>query len=213
VTDASVSPVLYELLGGVVAEDALPMFVQVVPVAREGDLTRFALIVETVGGPLLVGMEGSQLPMEQALVAVGPDGKMGRITQRRATLKVTPEAANGVAAQGLRTVWSIDLPPGDHQLRIATVQTTSGARGSLYLDLLVKDQHPLDPKGLAGLLQDQKPTAFVDPAIQSVLSSQDFQPGRLRPAGRLAPSGPPPAVAFVGPDLAKSTRERATPAP
>ncbi len=172
--DAAVSPALAELLGGVVAEDALPMFVQVVAVAREGDLTRFALVVETVGGPLLVGMEGAQLPLEQALVSVGPDGKMGRITHRRATLKVTPEAANGVAAQGLRTVWSIDLPAGNHQVRIATVQTTSGARGSLYLDLLVKHQHPLDPQGLAGLLQEQKPTAFVDPALQAVLTSPDL---------------------------------------
>ncbi|MGV3518591.1 VWA domain-containing protein [Luteitalea sp.] len=169
VADPAVSPALAELLGGVVAEDMLPMFVQAVPVAREGDLTRFALVVDIVGGPLLVGMEGAQLPLEQAVVSVGPNGKVGRITHRRTMLKVTPEAANSVAAQGLRTVWSINLPAGDHQVRIATVQTTSGARGSLYLDLLVTDEHPLDPKGLAGLLQEQKPTAFVDSDVQAAL--------------------------------------------
>jgi VWFA-related protein len=172
--DAGVSPALAQLLGGVVAEDALPMFVQAIPVAREGDLTRFAVVVDAVGGPLLVGMADDQLPLEQALVSVGPNGKMGRISHRRAMLKITPEAAKGVATAGLRTVWSIALPAGDHQVRIATVQTSSGAKGSLYLDLVVKDQHPVDPEGLAGLLQEQKPTAFVDSAVQAVLRSQNF---------------------------------------
>jgi len=169
-TDGSLSPELRELLTGIVATDGLPLFVQAVPVAREGSRVRFALVVEAAGAPLVANLVDGQLPLHQAVVAIDDKGRMGKITQRQAVLKIGADASRVVAEQGLRTIWSIDLPPGEHQVRVATVQPATGLRGSMYLDLAVQDAHPVDPASLTGLLQFPKPTAFVDPAVQSLLA-------------------------------------------
>ncbi len=163
------SPVWQHLLGGIAPEDGLPMFVQAVPVARTDAGTRFALIVETAGGPLVSGLQDAQLPIEQAVVAIDGEGRMGAVTSRSATLKVSPEATRVVAEHGIRTIWNVELAPGDHQVRVATVQPTTGLMGSLYLDLAVAEATAVDPAALAAIVQVQKPTAFIDPAIQALV--------------------------------------------
>ena len=71
---------------------------------------------------------------------------------------------------GVRSIWCIDLPPGAHQLRLATVHEQSGRGGSMYLDVNVETGRSADPSALLAINQAPKPTAFIDPEAKKLLA-------------------------------------------
>src|SRR5690606_14972741 len=153
---------LRTLLAGVMPDDGLPMRVQAVPVSRAGKRTTVAVVVE-VNGTLLGAQADGALRVEQGLLTVNGTGKADNGMRRTFDLTLTPVQQQVLAGTGLRSVWAVDLPSGTHQLRVASVDTTTGRGGSVYLDVHVSD----DVAQAAGALVASRflsmmPTAFAD---------------------------------------------------
>lgn len=159
----SLPPQLRTLLAGVMPDDGLPMRVQAVPVSRTGKRTTVAVVVE-VNGTLLGGdpADGA-LRVEQGLVTVNGTGKADNGLRRTFDLTLTPLQKEVLAGTGLRSVWAVDLPKGVHQLRVASVDATTGRGGSVYLDVDVSGDTELPPDALvASRFLSMMPTAFAD---------------------------------------------------
>jgi hypothetical protein len=167
---SNLSPAIRTLLAGIVPVDALPMVVQMVAIGEQKGKVRYAVITETAGGPLVDGLEGDRIGIEQAILSIDGNGKMANATQKKAELKVNPQQVETLGALGLRTVWCIDLPPGPHQIRVATVHQQTGRGGSMYLDVTVEAGKAPTPEVLQTLSQTPKPTAFVDPEAKKLMT-------------------------------------------
>ncbi len=170
---SQVSPAMRTLLGGVVPTDALPMFVQLITLGQHAGKVRYAVVTETAGGPLIDGLGGNQLGIEQAIVSIDASGTLANATQKKATLRVGPAQVQAVGALGLRTIWCVDLAPGMHQLRVATVHEESGRGGSMFLEVMVDAAQPPNAAALLALARAPKPTAFVDPEVQRLIAGRD----------------------------------------
>ncbi len=168
---SGLSPTMRTLLGGVVPTDALPMFVQLIALGEDKGKVRYAVVTETAGGPLVDGLEGDRVGIEQAVLTIDSQGKMANATQRKAELRVGgAQQVQTLGALGLRSIWCVDLAPGAHQIRVATVHQQSGRGGSMYLDVFVEPGQPSNADALLALAQAPKPTAFVDPAAQKLMA-------------------------------------------
>jgi VWFA-related protein len=170
---SGLSPTMRALLGGAVPTDALPMVVQLIAIGEHKGKVRYAVVTETAGGPLVAGLEGDRVGIEQAIVSIDIDGKLANAMQKKAELKVGPHQVQTLGALGLRTVWCVDLVPGPQQIRVATVHQQSGRGGSMYVDVLVEAGQPFDASALSALAQSPKPTAFVDPEAKKLMSGSD----------------------------------------
>jgi VWFA-related protein len=166
----SLSANMRTLLSGIVPIDALPMVVQMIAIGEHKGKTRYAVVTETAGGPLVEGIEGDRVSIEQAILSIDDNGKIANATQKKAELKVGPQQVEMLGALGLRTIWCIDLAPGIHQVRVATVDQRSGRGGSMYLDIAVEAGAPANAAALMALNQSPKPTAFVDPEAKKVMT-------------------------------------------
>jgi VWFA-related protein len=167
---ANLSPAMRSLLSGSVPVDALPMVVQMIAIGEQTGKVRFAVVTETAGGPLVDGIEGDRVGIEQAILSINSQGKMANAIQKRAELKVGPHQVAMLGGLGVRTIWCIDLPPGSHQVRVATVHQQSGRGGSMYLDVTVEAGKAPTPEALQALAQSPKPTAFVDPEAKKLMA-------------------------------------------
>ena len=78
-------------------------------------------------------------------------------------------ASQAIGARGLRSLWAVDLPPGTHQVRVATVHPVTGRSGSMYVDLVVHADHAVDTANLAAVAEHPMPTAFIAPEITALL--------------------------------------------
>ena len=125
---SSLSPAMRTLLSGIVPMDALPMVVQMIAIGEQKGKVRYAVVTETAGGPLVDGIEGDRVGLEQAILSIDINGKIANATQKKAELKVGPAQVQMLGELGVRTIWCIDLPPGAHQIRVATVHQQSGPR-------------------------------------------------------------------------------------
>jgi len=168
---SNLSPAMRTLLSGMVPVDALPMVVQMIAIGEQKGKVRYAVVTETAGGPLVDGLEGDRVGIEQAILSMDINGKMANATQKRAELKVGPAQVQMLGELGVRTIWCIDLPPGAHQIRVATVHQQSGRGGSMYLDVTVEGGKAFDADALLSLSQSPKPTAFVDPEAKKLMAA------------------------------------------
>lgn len=167
----SLSPTMRTLLSGIVPVDALPMIVQMIAIGEHKGKVRYAVVTETAGGPLVDGLDGDRVGIEQAILSIDMNGKVANATQKRAELKVGPSQVQMLGELGVRSIWCIDLPPGAHQLRVATVHEQSGRGGSMYLDVNVETGRSPDPSALLAINQAPKPTAFIDPEAKKLLGT------------------------------------------
>ncbi|HTV01585.1 MAG TPA: VWA domain-containing protein [Luteitalea sp.] len=169
--NADLSPTMRGLIGGAVPVDALPMVVQLFAIGEQKGRTRYAVVTETAGGPLIDGLDGDRIELEQAIVTIDANGKTSNATQKRAELKIGPAQARTVGMLGVRSVWCVDLPPGPHQVRVATVHKQTGRGGSMYVDIVAEAGQPLNPAALVSLAQAPKPTVFVDPEAKKLMDA------------------------------------------
>ena len=159
----SLSPQLRTLLAGVMPDDTLPMRVQAVPISRKGTMTSVAIVVEVNGSVLGGAGQEETLRLEQGLLTVSADGKVGNGTRRTFDIKMSPMQWEILTATGLRTVSAVDLPKGRHQLRVGSVHTATGRGGAVYLDVDVSGDKALPPGALiASRVLSRMPTPFSD---------------------------------------------------
>jgi VWFA-related protein len=169
-TPSGLSTGLQNLLSDIVEEDDLAMKVQVVPLAERKGKTLAAVIVEVDGAPLVASAEDGKVALDQAIFSLDSRGKTANASRRHAKLTFTPAQLDVLDATALRTVWAVELTPGEHQLRLAAVDEVSGRGGSVFVDVAI-------PKGrlprtviVASQALSAMPTAFVDRDIGDFLS-------------------------------------------
>lgn len=71
--------------------------------------------------------------------AIGADGAQVTARVDSTNMQVSPRTRAAIDANGWRYLTRVDLPPGFYQLRIAAREETSGAFGTVFLDLAVPD--------------------------------------------------------------------------
>jgi VWFA-related protein len=214
----SLSPQLRTLLSGVMPDDGLPMRVQAVPVSRGEKAVTVAVIVEVNGSVLASVRRDRPLRIEQGLLTVDAKGKAANGTRRIADLSLSPAQREILAATGLRSVWAVSLPPGQHALRVATIDVETGRGGSVYLDVDVRNS-PLPPPDvlLASRVLSAMPTLFADQRLATWISAMPTAT-RVFPEGDVLTITLPTAAAPAAARLAKASGEvvwegRSTPAP
>ena len=148
------------------------MVVQMIAIGEQKGKVRYAVVTETAGGPLVDGLEGDRVGIEQAILSIDINGKMSNATQKNAER----QGRAGAGADARRRwacgrIWCIDLPPGPHQIRVATVHQQSGRGGSMYLDVTVEAGKVPTPEALLALNQSPKPTAFIDPEAKKLMAA------------------------------------------
>ncbi len=169
---SGLSPEMRTLLTGVLPADALPMVVQMFPIDEHGGKVRYAVVSEMAGGPLVAGLDGDRVGIEQAILSVDAKGRIANATQKNAELKIGPAQVATLGQLGVRSIWTIDLAPGSHQVRLATVHRQSGRGGSMYLDVAVEAGRPLATEALRALAATPRPTAFIDPQVKALMGAR-----------------------------------------
>jgi hypothetical protein len=100
------------------------------------------------------------LSIEQGLLTVNATGKAGNGERRVFEVSLSPPQWDVLRATGLRSVWAIDVPEGQHQVHVASIDTATGRGGSVYLDVNVPDGDGLPPGLLiASRVLSMMPTA------------------------------------------------------
>lgn len=161
---------LQNLLSDIVEEDDLAMKVQVVPLAVRKQKTLAAVIVEVAGAPLVASAEDGKVTLDQAIFSLDGRSRTANATRRRARLSFTPEQLERLDASGVRTVWSVELKPGEHQIRLAAVDERSGRGGSVFVDIHIPEDVPTSGVIVASQALATMPTAFVDKDVREFLS-------------------------------------------
>lgn len=169
---SGLSQPLQRLLSDVVPQDALGLRVQVIPLVERKGRTLMAVIAEADGPTLaMTGVQDGRLAIEQALFTLDDRGRTANATRRRFGIRINEQQRTVLSASALRTVWAIELPPGEHQLRLAAVDEHSGRGGSLYIDLQVHAGRAAQGIAVASRALAMVPTAFIDRDVQRYLSA------------------------------------------
>ncbi|MGB2715137.1 MAG: VWA domain-containing protein [Vicinamibacterales bacterium] len=165
-TPNSLPPQLRTLLSGVMHADGLPMIVHAVPIAGKGKTAMLAVIVEVNGNAVAAGSD-RRVKIEQGVLTVDGKGKATNGVRRIFDVSLSPTQWDVLKATALRSVWAIDVSKGRHQVRVASIDTTSGRGGSVYLDVSVPDVDNLRPDPLvASRVLSLMPTVFVDERLR-----------------------------------------------
>ena len=93
---------------------------------------------------LMVEVDAGAIPanatkLEVGYRAIGADGKPAAARIDATNMQVSPRTRAAIDANGWRYLTTIDLPPGAYQLRVAAREETSGAYGTVFLDVAVPD--------------------------------------------------------------------------
>jgi VWFA-related protein len=168
-TPSGLSRDLQRLLSDTVPSDGLGLRVQAVPLVERRNRTLMAVVVEVDGPSLTVGMDGQSVDMEQAVFTLDDRGRVSNTSRRRLSIDAGADQMAVLRDTALRTVFAIELPPGDHQVRLGVLDEVTRRGGSLYLDVRVEKAQP--PRGIAVASHalSMVPTAFVDRTVSRLL--------------------------------------------
>jgi VWFA-related protein len=169
-TPSGLSVGLQNLLSDIVEEDDLAMKVQVVPLVERKGKTLVAVIAEVDGAPLVASSDGGKVALDQAIFSLDSRGKTANASRRHAKLTFTPAQLELLDATALRTVWAVELAPGEHQLRLAAIDEVSGRGGSVFVDVSIPKGVPPRSVIVASQALSTVPTAFVDREVGAYLS-------------------------------------------
>lgn len=164
-------PPLRALLRGTLPGDGLPLRAQAMPIGagEARQTTRFAVVVEVDGAALAALATNGRLSMAVAQLTLNGQGAASNATRRTMVVSFSPEQLTLLKASALRMVSTLDLPEGDHQVRMAVLEEPSGLGGAVHLEIAVPNLGL--PPGLAvgSRAWAMVPTAFVDPTAAAAL--------------------------------------------
>ena len=113
----------------------LPMRASASVIRRTATGTTALLVVEVDAGAI----PANATKLDVGYRAIGADGKSAAARVEATNMKVSPRTRAAIDANGWRYLTTIDLPPGPYQLRVAAREETSGAYGTVFLDIAVPD--------------------------------------------------------------------------
>lgn len=153
------------LLSPVVPVDEVAMQAQAVAVSRSAEGTTYAVVVEARGAGLHIDGDGA-CRLEQGLLTVDKKGKAANGRRREMAFKVPPGQREQLSTTTLRSLWAVTLPPGRHQVRVATLDAATGRGGAVYLDLDVPSATRAPDLFVSSELQASMPTLFADEQVK-----------------------------------------------
>lgn len=168
-TPSGLSRDLQRLLLDTVPSDGLSLRVQAVPLVERRNGTLMAVVVEVDGPSLTVGMDGRSVDLEQAVFTLDDRGRTSNASRRRLSIDAGGDQMAVLCDSALRTVWAIELSPGDHQVRLGVFDERTGRGGSLHLDVRVEKAQPPLGIAVASHALSMVPTAFVDRTVSRLL--------------------------------------------
>ena len=85
------------------------------------------------------------------MMAMDQNGKVPDGDRTNLDLKLRKQTRDLMMQTGIRSVATLDLPPGRYQLRVAAREANGGAVGSVFTDLEVPD-FSKEPLAMSGIL-------------------------------------------------------------
>jgi VWFA-related protein len=98
--------------------------------------------------------------LEISMMAMDINGKVPDGDRANLDLKLRKQTRDLMSRTGIRSVATLDLPPGRYQLRVAAREANNGALGSVFTDLIVPD-FSSDPLSMSGILLSSSGSALT----------------------------------------------------
>ncbi len=168
------SPEVRDALNSALPAPGLDISVHAAPFKGTGKTTSVLVTVQ---------VEGSKLPFKQAgetftnaleisMMAMNDVGKVPDGDRANLELKLRKQTRDLMEQTGIRSITTLDLPPGKYQLRVAAREANDGQVGSVFTDLIVPAFN--EPLSMSGILLSSSgagltPTPRMDEELKKLL--------------------------------------------
>ncbi len=138
---AGTSPEVRAALNSALPTPGLNLSVQAAPFKGTNKLASVAVTVQVEGERLAFKPSGDVFTnaIEISMMAMDQSGKVPDGDRASLDLKLRKQTRDLMAQTGLRSVATLDLPPGRYQLRVAAREANNGTLGTVFTDLEVPD--------------------------------------------------------------------------
>jgi VWFA-related protein len=138
---AGTSPEVRLALNSALATPGLNISVNAAPFKGANKTSSVAVTVQVEGEKLAFKQAGDVFTntLEISMMAMDIMGKVPDGDRANLDLKLRKETRDRMAQTGIRSVATLDLPPGRYQLRVAARESNNGTLGSVFTDLVVPD--------------------------------------------------------------------------
>jgi VWFA-related protein len=135
------------LLASPIPLGRLPMRIQAIPSAPDGNKTAVQIVIEVLGRGLRFAERGSRFDERVELALLTVDDRAKAANGRSATLDLHPtrEELQRVQVTGVRWLSRLELAPGHHQIRVAGRAAGTGTNGMVTVDVDVPRFEPGRP--------------------------------------------------------------------
>lgn len=135
------SPEVRAVLNAALPTPGLNLSVHAAPFKGAAKKASVAVTVQVEGDRLSLKEDGETYTnaLEISMMAMDLLGKVPDGDRANLDLKLRKQTRDLMAQAGIRSVTTLDLPPGRYQLRVAAREANNGAVGSVFTDLEVPD--------------------------------------------------------------------------
>lgn len=153
----------------------LSMRVSAIPFLGAASNTSVAIVVEVDGAGLSFDRRDDRFvdDLELSLFAFDRDGRVHGGDRQTAEMSLRPNTYTAIATNGIRLLSRVELAPGRYQLRLGLRESSTGALGSVTVDLEVPDftadQISLSGMAITSTAAAQTPTATADEVLARAL--------------------------------------------
>jgi VWFA-related protein len=140
-TAAGTSPEVRQALNSALPVPGLNLSVHAAPFKGTGKTTAVTVTVQVEGDRLALKEAGEVFTnqLEISMMAMDNLGKVPDGDRANLDLKLRKQTRDLMSQAGIRSVATLDLPPGRYQLRVAAREANNGTVGSVFTDLEVPD--------------------------------------------------------------------------
>ena len=157
------SPEVRAVLNSALPTPGLNLSVQAAPFKGVDKKASVAVTVQVEGNRLALKEVGDTYTnaLEISMMAMDLLGKVPDGDRASLDLKLRKQTRDLMSQTGIRSVATLDLPPGRYQLRVAAREANNGSVGSVFTDLEVPDfsSQPLSMSGILHLVDGRGPHA------------------------------------------------------
>ncbi len=171
---AGTSPEVRTALNSALPTPGLTLSVQAAPFKGVDKKASVAVTVQVEGDRLALKENGDTYTngLEISMMAMDLTGKVPDGDRANLDLKLRKQTRDLMAQAGIRSVATLDLPPGRYQLRVAAREANNGTLGSVFTDLEVPDFS--EPFSMSGILLSSSgaaltPTPRMDEELKKLL--------------------------------------------
>jgi hypothetical protein len=164
-----------EALNAALPTPGLSLSVHAAPFKGVGKTTSVVVTVQVDGDRLPFKPAGELFTnqLEISMMAMDIKGKVPDGDRANLDLKLRKQTRDLMSQAGIRSVATLDLPPGRYQLRVAAREANDGLVGSVFTDLVVPD-FSSEPLSMSGILISSSgagltPTPRTDEELKKLL--------------------------------------------